>query len=355
MERACRAMQSFHSASHNKQRIGYSMKIVLAAPNYPQPRGNTVTVRRIAENLARLDVLTEIVSTTGENRAVSLPPADLVHGFHAYYFYQFLQQLDQKPDRYLVTMTGTDLNVDLFNPEKRQGVLSSLEGAEAIHVFDRAAKTTLLLEAPQFNGKVFVIAQGTSKFSLVHSLLEKDADTFLFVLPAGIRKVKNIPFAITALSNLHDQYPKLRLWIAGPVLEKAEAEIVLGLVEQHADWLRYLGEIPHAQMGEVFEKADVVLNTSRSEGQPAAILEAMGFGLPVLVSNVPGNNGLVENGKTGYLYNDEMEFLDYAAQLINNNKARNQIGEQAKQYAANRHSPLVEAESLLKIYHSILQ
>lgn len=332
------------------------MKIVLAAPNYPQPRGNTVTVRRIAANLEKLGVQTEIVSITGENRSRNLPEADMVHGFHAYYFHQFLQQLDQKPERYIISMTGTDLNADLFNPEKRPGVLSTLEGAEAIHVFDEAAKTTVLQEAPQFDGKVFAIAQGTSEFSSAHrSQLEKETGTFLFVLPAGIRKVKNIPFAIHALSKLHKEFPNLRLWLAGPVLEQAEADMVLALVEQNSDWLRYIGEIPHAEMGAIFENADVVLNTSHSEGQPAAILEAMGYGKPVLVSNVPGNKGMVENGKTGYLYNDQKQFLDYAAELINNNEARQQIGLQAKQYAADHHSPSFEAEALLKIYTSIMQ
>lgn len=331
------------------------MKILLAAPNYPQPRGNTVTVRRIAANLEKLGVQTQIVSITGDNRVDTLPPADLVHGFHAYYFYQFMEQLAVKPDRYIVTMTGTDLNADLFNPEKRPGVLSTLIGAEAIHVFDEAAKNTVLQEVPHLEDKIFPIAQGTGSFSNADSLHEKEAGTFLFVLPAGIRKVKNIPFAITALAKLQEEFPKLRLWLAGPVLEPAEADVVRDLTEQHADWLRYIGEVPHAEMGAIYEQADVVLNTSHSEGQPAAILEAMGYGLPVLVSNVAGNSGMVENGRTGYLYNDAQEFLDYADQLINNDEARTRIGQQARQYAADKHSPSFEAESLLSIYSSLLQ
>lgn len=331
------------------------MKIVLAAPNYPQPRGNTVTVRRIAVNLERIGVHAEIVSSTGENQARSLPEADLVHGFHAYYFHQFLQQLAIKPERYIITMTGTDLNADLFDPEKRPGVLSTLENAAAIHVFDEAAKRTLLQEAPQFEGKVFPIAQGTSNFLPVDSAFEKEKDTFLFFLPAGIRRIKNIPFAINALAQLHRTHPQLRLWLAGPVLESAEAEKVLKLVDQHADWVRYIGEIPHEEMGAIYENADVILNTSHSEGQPAAILEGMGYGKPVLVSNVPGNSGMVENGKTGYLYNEENQFLDYAGELIDNNEARHRIGQQAKQYAADHHSPSFEAEALLRIYSTIVQ
>jgi len=331
------------------------MKIVLAAPNYPQPRGNTVTVRRIADNLEKLGVKTVIVSTTGENQAAVLPPADLVHGFHAYYFHQFMQNLGERPDPYIITMTGTDLNVDLFDPDKRGNVLSALAGAKAIHVFDPSAQALLLEEAPEFEGKVFPIAQGASSFPEDPLPFEKEDGTFLFVLPAGIRKVKNIPSAISALGKLHEKFPHLRLWLVGPVLEPEEAKIVLDLAEQHADWIRYLGGLPHSKMGAVYTQADVGLNTSLSEGQPAAILEAMGFGLPVLVSNVQGNNGMVENGRNGYLYNDPGEFLEYAEQLMNDGETRHRIGQQAKQYAAEQHSSTREAEALLEIYKSILQ
>ncbi|WKA58395.1 glycosyltransferase family 4 protein [Planococcus shenhongbingii] len=329
------------------------MKIILAAPNFPQPRGNTVTVRRIAAHLEKLGVQTEIVSTTEEVKP--LPFGDLVHGFHTFYFYQFMQKLAERPDPYIVTMTGTDLNVDLFHPQKRGGVLSVLREAKAIHVFDEAAKTILLKEAPEFEYKVFPIAQGATGFPPSGLPLEKEAGTFLYVLPAGIRKVKNIPSAISALGKLHKKYPHLRLWLVGPVIEEAEAEIVLDLVERHSGWVCCIGELPHSEMGAVYQQADAVLNTSLSEGQPAAILEAMSYGLPVLVSNVQGNSGMVENGSTGYLYNDEQEFLDYAEQLINDDEARQRLGQRAKQYAAEQHSSIREAEALLKIYKSLLQ
>ncbi|MDN7228332.1 glycosyltransferase family 4 protein [Planococcus liqunii] len=331
------------------------MKIVLAAPNYPQPRGNTVTVRRMAANLEQLGIETQIVSTTGENRAASLPSADLIHGFHAYYFHQFLQGLDDLTVPYIITMTGTDLNVDLFDSQKRDGVLSALAGAKAIHVFDQSAQDLLLKEAPEFQGKVFPIAQGASSFPKDSPLFQKEDGTFLFVLPAGIRQVKNIPFAIQSLEKLQQTYPHLRLWLVGPVLEETEAEIVFALAEKHAGWIRYLGELPHEQMGAVYRQADAVLNTSLSEGQPAAILEAMGSGLPVLVSDVQGNNGMVEHGRTGYLYNGQTEFLEYAEQLMNNKEVRKRIGQQAKHYAAVRHSALHEAEALLKIYRRIVE
>ena len=48
--------------------------------------------------------------------------------------------------------------------------------------------------------------------------------------------------------------------------------------------------------------ADVFLSTSLYEGLPLSILEAMSVGLPIIASNVVGNQDTVENGISGYLY-----------------------------------------------------
>lgn len=331
------------------------MKIVLASPNYPQLRGNTITVQRIADNLEKLGINTEIISTTDDNIIRSFPSADIVHGFHAYNFYKFLQKLDRMPDHYIVTITGTDLNHDLFDPEKRKDVLASLHGAEAIHVFDEKAKNLLLKEVPGVAGKVFIMPQGNLPAPGGTSPVKKEPDSFLFFLPAGIRKVKNIPAAISMLHDLHLHYPQLRLWLVGPVLEEAEGQTVLNLVNRHQEWIRYLGQVPHEDMAAIYQQADVVLNTSLSEGQPATILEAMGYAVPVLASDIPGNSGIISDGETGLLYKTRNEFLDYAEKLMNNNKIRESIGDAAEAYVKEHHSSEREAETLLEIYKRIVK
>ncbi|AQQ53438.1 glycosyltransferase [Planococcus lenghuensis] len=330
------------------------MKVLLAAPNIHQARGNTVTVNRIAEGLGRLGVETEIFSTT-EPPPDALPPADLVHGFHAHKFYRFIQQIETPPSDYVITMTGTDLNVDLFDPVKRSEVVSSLAGAAAIHVFNEEAKDILLKEAPELAEKVTVIGQGSSEFPAAPPPAEKEKETFLFVLPAGIRKVKNVPAAIDMLQELHARYPHVRLWLAGPVLEEAEGVVVDEFVRQNSDWIRSLGQVPHEAMGEIYRQADVLLNTSHSEGQPAAILEAMSYGKPVIVSNNQGNRSIVRHGETGFIYQERDEFLDYAERLLNNYKLNQQMGQSAKSFVDTHHSAAKEAEALLVMYRSVIR
>jgi glycosyltransferase involved in cell wall biosynthesis len=331
------------------------MKVILASPDFHQQRGNTVTVQRIADGLKKYGVETEIVSTTEDTELPSLPEADLIHGFHAYKFYTFKEKLNENRTPFVITMTGTDLNHDLLDENRSGKVEACLQEARAITVFDKDAKETLIKQIDGISSKIHVIHQGTSDLKTAAASIPKEDGTFLFVLPAGIRKVKNIPFAIKALQKLLDRHPEIRLLLVGPMLEEHEGGLVEDLVEKNSGWVSYIGQLPHQEMGAVYQIADAVLNTSLSEGQPAAILEAMEYGLPVIASDNTGNRNIVTHGKTGFVYTNESEFLDYAETLLNNNGMRKEFGSSAKSYILDFHSREYEAHTMFMMYNQVLK
>ncbi|MBU0768888.1 MAG: glycosyltransferase family 4 protein [Proteobacteria bacterium] len=51
-----------------------------------------------------------------------------------------------------------------------------------------------------------------------------------------------------------------------------------------------------------YQQSDCFINPSLYEGMPNTVLEAMACGLPVIASNVIGNNEVVIHGKTGFLF-----------------------------------------------------
>lgn len=67
-------------------------------------------------------------------------------------------------------------------------------------------------------------------------------------------------------------------------------------------------------MAPYYLSATIFLSTSRWEGMPLSVLEAMSFGLPVIATNVRGNNDAVIHNMTGYLY--DIENPEQAAQYI---------------------------------------
>ncbi len=331
------------------------MKVILATPFFHQLRGNTITVRRIADGLIHAGIETEVISITEQDdHHHSLNDADLIHGFNAYRFYQFIKSISPPITNYTVTLTGTDLNHDLMNPTRKNDVIACLTNALAVHVFDEKAKRIVLDILPKLENKLYVIAQGTST-SRKRNVLEKTTqDTFHFLLPAGIRKVKNIPFAINSLLELRKTNANINLTIVGPIIETDEGELVQQLVLENSDWVTYKGVIPHKDMEALYSNADAVINTSHSEGQSSAILEAMSLGLPVLVSKNKGNMSLVSNEETGFVYDGINQFLTYAIRLIEKASLREVLGENATAYVEEHHSATQEISAMVNMYEKSL-
>ena len=330
------------------------MKVVMVTPYYHQHRGNSVTVERISLGLNRLGISTEIISVTKDNKLPLLPLADLVHGFNAYEFYKYWKHRGSPSYPYMVTLTGTDLNYALFDEKTTDRLVQTLQGAKAIHVFNKEAKNLIQQEVQGLKNKIYLIPQGTHSFPPNQGRVEKK-EGFIFLLPAGIRRVKNIAAAISLLTPLHEQDPRIRLWIAGPVIEQKEWGRVQKLVQEKSHWIRYWGEIPHAEMGDIYRNADVVLNTSLAEGQSSAILEAMAMCIPVLASNITGNRDIVHHGKTGFLYNGKPDFKHYVYRLMEDEGLRIRMGVMGQKYVRTYHSSEKEALALQYVYRQILR
>src|SRR5690606_7316151 len=79
----------------------------------------------------------------------------------------------------------------------------------------------------------------------------------------------------------------------------------------------FAGEQDSAKL--YYDAADVYISTSLIEGLPVTLIEAQLCGLPVLASNVVGNNEIVIDGKNGYLFDlDNIDqFIEKAQKLLN--------------------------------------
>jgi glycosyltransferase involved in cell wall biosynthesis len=56
----------------------------------------------------------------------------------------------------------------------------------------------------------------------------------------------------------------------------------------------WVGRVGQAELPELYRGADLYVSTSKSDGSSVSLLEAMGCGRPVLVSDIPGNREWVE-------------------------------------------------------------
>lgn len=76
-------------------------------------------------------------------------------------------------------------------------------------------------------------------------------------------------------------------------------------------------------------QADWYISTSRFEGLPYALIEAASVGLPIIASNVKGNNEVVRNGYNGFLFESENEAVDLISHIVNGNIDYNTLSRNA--------------------------
>ncbi len=102
-------------------------------------------------------------------------------------------------------------------------------------------------------------------------------------------------------------------WIivgAGPLLEPLQKFIQENNIEE---CVTFVGEVQQGDVGKYLSKADIFVFYSSPEGTSLAMAEAMGHGLPILTSDVPGNremfngNGVLVPFENQSLLNDAIK------------------------------------------------
>ncbi len=106
---------------------------------------------------------------------------------------------------------------------------------------------------------------------------------------------------------------------------------------------------------ELLAASDVFILTSRREGLPKALMEAMAVGLPIIATDVRGNRDLVKSGENGYLVPlDDAEQTAIAIErLIDSEDLRRSMGEKSKELVKQYDLQNILKE-MEKIYDNIL-
>ena len=124
---------------------------------------------------------------------------------------------------------------------------------------------------------------------------EKEVRTMLCA--GRLEPVKGIDLLIESLSQIKERHPDLRLVIIGDGSERVALE---QQAEEHGlqDRITFAGFMDRNGLRSEYQKADLFVMPSRSEGFPIALLEAMATGLPFVASDV-GGVGEIATEKTG--------------------------------------------------------
>jgi len=155
---------------------------------------------------------------------------------------------------------------------------------------------------------------------------------------------------LQALGGLKDRAFSLDLVGEGPDLEKARNLVrSLGLAER-VSFSGSRGDVPQILSG-----AQLFVLSSRREGFPLSILEAMRAGLPVVASDVGGVAEAVRDGESGLLFppGRSRELKDRLAMLIDDPGRRKAMGDAGRRLFAAHFTLEQMVDKTIKVYESL--
>jgi glycosyltransferase involved in cell wall biosynthesis len=333
--------------------------VLIAVPDDTWPYGgNATTARRLAAHQRQGGRPAEAVPVSGLAARLEAGDVHLVHALHLRKGGVPVRALCRgRRIPFLVTCTGTDLSHDVLVPELRSELRSVVEEAAAITVLHGHQVQVVLKHFPFARPRLYRIRPGVDVLPgrRERARFGFRADEFVFLLPAGLRAVKRPAFAVEPLAEVRREGWNVVLAIAGPVQELSCGREVAALAERHP-FVRLLGVKAHEAMGSLYRAADVVLNTSSSEGLSNAVLEAMALGRPLLLSDNEGNREAADDPvrPAALFFRDEEEFLASARRLLQDRRLRRELGALAQARARNLFDPEAEGRAFGALYARVL-
>ena len=161
--------------------------------------------------------------------------------------------------------------------------------------------------------------------------------------------IKRVETLLQALHLLAPRIPRLTLLLVGgggeeERLRRLVAEMGLGTRVIFTGFL----ENPVR----IYPALDLYVATSLKEGLPLSLVEAMGAGLAVVATDVPGHRDVVAHGETGLLVppEDPVALAEAISSLLADPERRRRMGEAGRHRALKEFSIQAMVEGTAEVY-----
>lgn len=267
--------------------------------------------------------------------------SDLIIGIHAYRAGKLLLN---SPIPYIIVFGGTDLNIDVYDSNKYNIMKKCVTKAKQTIVFSNVMKK---LSYDYFNIQSTIISPSVD---VIHSTLNCpiNINKFTILFLTGIRPVKDVLFTLYNFSEWHLNDPSVQLLIYGPILDKEYADVIFNIIDK-LPGIYYKGTVHSQHAHFLVQNADIILNSSISEGLCTSILEAMFLSTVVLARNIPSNADIIQHKQNGFLYDNPEEAISSAKFIKNNPTIVDKITYQANNYVTKNHNYQQEELSYQKM------
>jgi glycosyltransferase involved in cell wall biosynthesis len=164
---------------------------------------------------------------------------------------------------------------------------------------------------------------------------------------------KNVSDILDVFDRLNQIIPGLELQLLGDGESRRELEAQAGTLKSHQQ-IHFLG-FRHDRM-EFLKEFDLFVMSSRDEGIPRCLMEAMAMEIPVSAYDIPGIDQLVEHGKTGLLaeFGDRETLLSHWRTLLTDQDQASQLAANARSFVQEKFAGKRMAREYLDLFNSML-
>jgi len=168
---------------------------------------------------------------------------------------------------------------------------------------------------------------------LMRKELGIDAEALLVLCLAELTNVKNHDLLLDAWRQLVMEYDNIHLLLVGT--GKDEEKLKLKVKDKLIPRVHFLGF--RSDISNILADSDIAVLTSKREGLPKSLMEAMAAKKPVVATNVRGNRDLVDNERTGFIIElgDVQGFVKALGNLISDSQLRLSMGAAGRGKIAN--------------------
>lgn len=200
------------------------------------------------------------------------------------------------------------------------------------------------------SNKIIIIPNGVDTELFTRG---KNSDPQLIAWHGRFVAQKGLEYLIQAASLIvKNGYPNIKFALVGEGPLKQNIALMaerLGVSKN----IIFVGRLPSLKDIPVFlNQANFYVLPSLREGMPWALLEAMACGKPVIGSDISGINDVITHGKNGLIVppRNSTALANSILLLLNNDKLRHDLGQNARQLMAEKYSWKIINERIEKIY-----
>ena len=168
--------------------------------------------------------------------------------------------------------------------------------------------------------KIYAVGAGINLDATKINTSKKAGNKILFVGRDFERK--NGPLVVDAFKLAKNKRADIELYIAGP----APREEIEGV--------HWLGDVPTDKLSDYFNLCDIFCMPSKFEAYGIVFIEALTYGLPCIGRNAFEMPYLIEDGKTGYILNEENadDLSRLMIKLLDNKEIKENVNERRQEY-----------------------